>query len=155
MSASGSQASDSQGAGSAGQQEYVQELRSRIKMGNLGALLRTGGIQALWIVVILAGAGVPLNEAVDGPSWVGPALGFVVVVAAGVERIFARTTPAAAAQDTLRRSLSREQRIFLARAGVYSEEDAFDRYIVRCEQLIADYDQTMVDYSGSLARQAE
>lgn len=97
----------------------------------------------------------PLNEAVNGPSWVGPALGFVVVVAAGVERVFARTTPAAAAQDTLRRSLSREQRIFLARAGVYSEPDAFDRYIMRCEELIADYDRTMVEYSSSLARRAE
>lgn len=111
-------------AGSAGQQEYVEELRSRIKTGNLGALLRTGGIQALWIIVILAGAGVPLNEAVEGPGWVGPTLGFVVVVAAGVERVFARTTPAAAAQDTLRRGLSREQRIFLARADIYGGEDA-------------------------------
>ena len=139
----------------AAHQTYVEELRSRIRIGNAASLLRTGGIQALWIVVIVAGAGVPLNEAVGGPDWVAPTLGFVVVVAAGIERVFGRTTPAAAAQDVLRRGLAREQRLFLSRSGPYQDEDAFEVYTERAERLIAEYDHVMVQYSATLARRGE
>lgn len=118
-------------------------------------MLRTGGLQTLWIIVIVAGAGVPLNEALSGPGWVGPVLGFTVVVAAGVERIFGRTTPAAAAQDALRRGLARERRLFLAGVGPYDGDGAFELYAERSEQLVADYDQAMVAYSSTLARRAE
>ena len=137
------------------QQRYVEAVRNRIRVGNAGALLRTGGIQALWIVVIMAGAGVPLNEALGGPFWVAPTLGFIVVVAAGIERVFGRTTPAAFAQDNLRRGLAREQRLFLSGAGPYQGDDAFDCYAERSEQLIAEYDQVMVAYSTTLARRTD
>lgn len=137
------------------QRRYVEQLHARIRTGNAASLLRTGGIQGLWIIVIVSGAGVPLNEALEGPAWVGPTLGFVVVVAAGVERIFGRTTPAAAAQDTLRRGLARERRLFLAGTGPYQADDAFDLYAERSEGLIASYDQAMVEYSTTLARRTE
>lgn len=137
------------------QRQYLDDLRSRVRTGRLGALLRTLAIQGLWVLVVLAGAGVPLNQAVGGPGWVGPTLGFIVVVAAGIERVFARTTPAAAAQDVLRRGLAREHRLYLAGAGSYSGSDAFARFAERCEQLIADYDRIMVSYSTTLASQAE
>ncbi len=136
------------------QQRYAAELHRRVRLGNAGALLRTWGIQALWIIVILSGAGVPLNEALDGPYWVGPVLGFLVVVAAGIERVFGRTTPAAAAQDVLRRGLAREQRLFDAGVGDYRGDDAFERYLRRCEELISAYDESMLDYSASLARRS-
>ncbi len=141
--------------GSAAQHEYTDQLRSRIRIGNAASGLRTGGIQALWVIVIVAGAGVPLTEALGGPSWVGPVLGFVVVVAAGIERVFGRTTPAASAQDALRRGLAREQRLYLCGAGPYGGADAFDRYAERSERLIAEYDEAMVTYSSGLARRAE
>ena len=137
------------------QQKYADQLGSRIRIGNAASGLRTGGIQALWIIVIVAGAGVPLTEALGGPSWVSPVLGFVVVVAAGMERIFGRTTPAASAQDALRRGLAREQRLYRSGATPYGAADAFDRYAERSERLIAEYDEAMVAYSSGLARRAE
>lgn len=137
------------------QQRYVTDLRSRVRTGRVAALLRTGGIQVLWIIVVVAGAGVPLSDAVAGPSWVAPTLGFVVVVAAGVERIFSRATPAAAAQDKLRRGLSREQRLFDARAEPYTDGEAFAIYSSRSEALLAEYDQAMLDYSSSLTRRIQ
>ncbi len=98
----------------------------------------------------------PLTEALGGPSWLGPSLGFAVVVAAGVERIFGRATPAAAAQDLLRRGLARERRLFLAGAGPYASGEAgLDLYAERSERLVADYDSAMVEYSTTLARRAE
>lgn len=134
---------------------YLDDLSGRIRVGSTGALLRTGGIQALWIVVIVAGAGVSLSEAVGASDWVPPTLGFVVVVAAGLERVFARATPAAAAQDALRRALARERRAFRARVGAYAGADAFDQLVDRCERFIALYDQTMIQYAESLAKRAE
>ncbi|TIC81313.1 hypothetical protein E8D34_18135 [Nocardioides sp. GY 10113] len=134
---------------------YLDDISTRIRAGEREAMLRNVGIQALWILVIVAGAGVPLSEAVGAPAWVAPTLGFVVVVAAGVERVFARTTTAAAAQEALRRALAREQRAYDARVGVYADGSAFDRLVDRCERLIADYDRTMVQYAGSLARRSE
>ncbi len=74
--------------------------------------------------MIVAGAGVPLTEALGGPAWIGPILGFVVVVAVGIDRIFGRTTPAASAQDALRRGLARERRLFLSGASPYDAADA-------------------------------
>ncbi len=137
------------------QQRYVADLRSRIRTGRVAALLRTGGLQVLWIIVIVAGAGVSLSDAVTAPSWVAPTLGFVVVVAAGVERIFSRATPAAAAQDRLRRGLAREQRLFAARAEPYTDDEAFALYSSRSEALLAEYDRVMLDYSSSLARRIQ
>ncbi|MGB3686433.1 MAG: hypothetical protein WA991_11485 [Ornithinimicrobium sp.] len=94
-----------------GHQRYIAFVRARIRIGNTAAMLRTVVIQSLWIIVIIAGAGVPLSAALHGPEWVAPILGFAVVVAAGIERVFRRTTSAAVAQDSLRRGLAREQRM--------------------------------------------
>ena len=136
-----------------GRQRYIAYLRSRIRIGSTAAMLRTVVIQSLWIVVIVAGAGVPLSAALQGPEWIAPILGFTVVVAAGIERVFRKTTSAAVAQDTLRRGLAREQRMFMAGAHDYVGEGAFDEYLKRSEQLIAEYDQAMLTHSSSLAGQ--
>ena len=97
----------------------------------------------------------PLADAVGAAGWIGPTLGFVVVVASGLERIFGRTTPAAPAQGALRRGLARERRLFLAGAGPYDTEGGFDLYAQRSEELIAVYDQAMLDYSSTLARRSD
>jgi hypothetical protein len=75
----------------------------------------------MWVVIVTAGAGVPLAAAVGWPDEVGPALGFVVVVvvASGIERIFGRTTPTAVAWEKLNRELSRQTRL----AGGRRERD--------------------------------
>lgn len=118
-------------------------------MANLAAHLRAGGIQVVWLVVLVAGAAIPLTEALadDGWSWVTPLLGFTVVVAAGLERILSRTTDAAVALDQLRRNLSRERRLLIARAGPYEQStDPFPLYSARAEALIETYDLSMVEY---------
>lgn len=116
----------------------------------MAARLRAGGIQAVWLVVLVAGAAVPLSDALvtDGWEWVNPVLGFVIVLAAGLERIFRRTTDAAVPLDELRRNIAREHRLFLASADVYADPDAaYPRYAERVEEHIARYDHQMVAYA--------
>ncbi len=97
-------------------------MRRRLRAASFAVWLRAGGIQFAWLVILGAGAAIPLSEALidQGWSWVSPTLGFLVVVAAGVERIFGRTTEAAVALDRLRRELAREHRMLTAAAGPYS-----------------------------------
>jgi hypothetical protein len=98
-----------------------------------------------------------LSEALidQGWSWVSPTLGFVIVVAAGVERIFGRTTEAAVALDRLRRELAREQRMLTAASGPYSlAEDRFAVSAQRTEEHIARYDEQMVAYHSQVVRDA-
>ena len=131
-------------------QKYDQMVRSRLRLANLAARLRAGGIQVVWLVILIAGAAIPLTEALitEGWTWVSPVLGFVVVIAAGLERIFSRTTDAAAALDQLRRELSRERRLLIARSGPYAETEEPDNlYAARAEVLIASYDARMVEYN--------
>ncbi len=133
-----------------GQQQYDRVLRRRLRVADTAAWLRAGGMQAVWLVVLVAGAAVPLTEAIltEGWTWVSPVLGFVIVVAAGLERIFRRTTDAAVSLDELRRKVARERRLLQARADVYSDPDAtYALYAERVEQLIADYDRRMVAYA--------
>ncbi len=128
---------------------FDQMVRSRLRLANLAARLRAGGIQVVWLVVLVAGAAIPLTEALttDGWTWVSPVLGFVVVIAAGLERIFSRTTDAAAALDQLRRELSRERRLMIARSGPYAETEApHSLFAERAEAVIASYDARMVEY---------
>lgn len=130
--------------------KFDQMVRSRLRIANLAARLRAGGIQVVWLVILIAGAAIPLTEALvtDGWSWVSPALGFVIVVAAGLERILSRTTDAAVALDQLRRELSRERRLLIARSGPYAEAaEPLSLYAVRAEAVIASYDASMLDYN--------
>ena len=130
--------------------KFDRMVRSRLRLANLAARLRAGGIQVVWLVVLIAGAAIPLTEALitDGWTWVSPVLGFVVVIAAGLERIFSRTTDAAAALDQLRRELSRERRLLIARSGPYAETgEPHNLYATRAEAVIASSDARMVDYN--------
>jgi hypothetical protein len=131
-------------------QKFDQMVRSRLRLANLAARLRAGGIQVVWLVIIIAGAAIPLAEALitDGWTWVSPVLGFVIVIAAGLERILSRTTDAAVALDQLRRELSRERRLLIARSGPYADaEEPLSLYAMRAEAVIASYDASMVDYN--------
>ena len=133
-----------------GQHQYERALRRRLRLANAAAWMRAGGIQAVWLVVLVAGAAVPLTEAIlaDGWTWVSPVLGFVIVVAAGLERIFRRTTAAAVSLDELRRSVSRERRLLLAGVDGHNGADAtYAAYAERVEQHIAEYDRQMVAYA--------
>lgn len=134
---------------------YERRLRRKRGIADTAAVLRAGGIQFVWLVVLVAGAAIPLTEALvdDGWEWVSPVLGFVVVIAAGLERIFRRTTDAAVALDRLRRNLSRERRLLIAGAGPYATaQDPYALYAESCEGFIATYDDAMVDYSSQAVR---
>ncbi len=133
-----------------GQVQYDRHLRRRLQLADTAAWLRAGGIQAVWLVVLLAGAAVPLSDAIlrDGWTWVSPMLGFIIVVAAGLERIFRRTTDAAVPLDELRRKVARERRLLLAGAENYGDPGAtYALYAERVEQHIAEYDRQMVAYA--------
>ena len=134
---------------------YTRRIRWRLRMANLAAWMRAGGIQIVWLTILIAGAAITLSEVLidSGWEWVSPVLGFIVVIAAGLERIFSRTTPAAAALDELRRNLAHEYRIFLAAPDEQDGgADRFEKYVERSEALVADYDQKMIDYNSRVVR---
>lgn len=108
-----------------------------------------------WLVIIVAGAAIPLTDAVlPGWDWISPTLGFIIVVAAGLERIFRRTTDAAVSLDELRRSLARERRGLLTGIGPYEASEAgYVLFIERAEALIAEYDAQMVAYARRVVGQ--
>ncbi len=77
------------------------------------------------------------------------------MVAAGIERIFSRTTEAAVALDRLRRELPREQLMQTAASGPYSgAEDRFAVYAQRTEEHIARDDEQVVAYHSQVVRDA-
>jgi hypothetical protein len=140
-----------------GQKSFLRFVRRRLRVASFAVWLRAGGIQFAWLVILVAGAAIPLSEALidQGWSWISPTLGFLIVVAAGVERIFGRTTEAAVALDKLRRELAREHRMLVALAGPYSlADDRFALYAQRTEEHIARYDEQMVAYHSQVVRDA-
>ena len=127
------------------QTEYIQQYDRRLRRMSRAANARIFGIQTSWSVALLAGAAVPLVVALGTATWVTSILGFVVVVATGAERIFARTVGAGAALDRLRRKLGTEQRLYLTVTGPYSEDgDQFKHFVQRTEDAITNYDNTAV-----------
>lgn len=135
--------------------EYERLIRSRLRWANLAAMLRAFFIQLSWLVVLFAGAAVPLSDALGAPGWVSPTLGFVVVAGAGLERIFSRASDAAVAVEELRRSLARERRAYLTAQAVGhagSDEEAFAIYRRRVEEAMAAYDRRMVEYHSRLLK---
>jgi hypothetical protein len=134
-------------------QAYDRIVRGRLRTANVAAWLRSTGIQIVWLIVLAAGAGVSLTQALapDGWDWVNPVLGFIVVLGAGVERVFSRTTEAATALDVLRRSLARERRLLMAGTDEYATTEHPHRlYAERVEALIATYDEKMVGYNTNI-----
>jgi len=137
-------------------QEYDRSIRRRLRGANAAAWFRATGIQVVWLIVLIAGAGVPLTQAIasDGWTWVNPVLGFVVVVGAGVERIFGRTTEAAVSLDVLRRNLAREHRLLISGTDEYAaSKDPRRLYAERVEALIATYDEQMIGYNTHILGQ--
>ena len=131
------------------QHEYLASIKRRAGAAGASAWARAGTVHALWLVVVLAGAGIPLNGALGGPSWVEPSLGFVIVAAAGADKIFARTRHKAAAVDTLRRSLNKQLRLMSTASGDYAGLDdpprAFAKFVNNSELLIDQYDQQVIE----------
>ena len=137
----------------AGGARYEREISRRLRRSSLAARARAFALQSNWIVILAAGAAVSLSAALDWDDWVGPVLGFVVVIGTGVDRIFSRTTEGSIAVDRLRRELERQRRLYEARQLMYSDNaDPFGSYVARVEAAIAEYDEAMVSHSSRLTR---
>jgi hypothetical protein len=127
------------------QQKYLDEIQRRTRTAGISMWARGATVQFLWLVVVLAGAGIPLNGALGGPDWVEPTLGFIVVAAAGIDQIFGRTSRKAATVDRLRRALAHETRLLRAGAVPYADDStAFATFIERCELAIAEYNKRVI-----------
>lgn len=126
------------------QESYLSYIEARAAAGRYQMWARAMTAQALWLVVILAGAAIPLNTAIDGPTWVEPWLGFVVVAAAGIERIFARTSAKASAVDSLRRDLEQRTRRLKAGAIPPYPDATFDAFVEECEKSISAHNQEVI-----------
>jgi hypothetical protein len=137
------------------QKAYLQEIRRRDRRATWATRCRYVLIHLSWIIVLLAGAAVALVDVFDLSSRFAALLGFVVVVFQGIERVFDRTSVGSRSMDLLRRGLAREQRLMLVRGGPYaSAEDPIELFAERCEQLLSENDDAMVDYFAKLADQA-
>lgn len=135
-----------------GASSYQREIRKRTRRFTAATRARAFTMQLMWVVILAAGAAVPLAAALNWHEWVGPTLGFVVVVASGIERIFGRTTSAAVAVDGLRRELDRQTRMFGASALDYAQsEDPFGLYVQRVEDAIASFDEMMLAHAASMS----
>lgn len=130
------------------QSAYIARFDKRLRRSRTAALARTAGVQSAWSLSLLAGAAVPLSQALGWDDWVAPVLGFVVVVASGAGGIFARTEGLGAAMDRLARSLAAERRQYDVGAGPYADTaDGFELFVERSERAIAEYDRHMVEWS--------
>ncbi len=135
---------------------YAKDMDRKVRRLAAESSARAVVMQLNWIVVLMAGAAVPLSTALDWGDWVAPVLGFVVVVAAGIDRIFARTAPGAVAVDQLRRRLDREQRLWRARQLEYGDtDDPLGLYVLRSEEAIAEFDRAMIDYNRRLVQETD
>lgn len=131
---------------------YERDMNQRRRSLAREFRLRYFALQATWVIVLTAGAAIPLSAALGWPGWVAPVLGFSVVVATGLEKVFNRTTDGAVAVDRLRRALEQEGRLFRARRLHYADiDDPFDEYVCRSEAAIADFDRSMLAYAQQIA----
>ena len=87
---------------------------------------------------------IPLNPTIDGPSWIEPWLGYFVVAAAGIERIFARTSAKASAVDSLRRDLEQRTRRLKAGAIPPYPDATFAASVEACEKSISAHNQEVI-----------
>ena len=134
-------------------------MNRRVRRANAAVLSRVIGVQIAWSVSLLCGAGVALAQVWSGfddsssnaPQWVSALLGFVIVVAQGADRLFARTSGVVQADDQMRRNMAREQRWFQAGAGPYlGSDDPFNLFVDRAEAELALHDQQVSVYSAKL-----
>jgi hypothetical protein len=132
------------------QEKYVEHMRKRAKSSRYRMGAREFAAQAIWLIVIMAGGAIPLNTALGGPSWIEPSLGFVVVAAAGIEKIFARTGRKAAAIDVLRRDLEQLQRRLEATASLPYSEARFAQFVQDCECRVSTHNEDMVKQNRRL-----
>jgi hypothetical protein len=122
--------------------EFIRDLDRRLRRWRVATHVRNGGLQSTWSVALLAGAGVPLVQSLGWSRSVASVLGFVVVVASGAERLFARTADQAEALDNCRRGLESERRLYSTAAGSYTgEPDSFRLFVERTEEITAEFDR--------------
>ena len=127
-------------------EEYLAGIERRIVWSDRAMNARGLGQIAAWTVALLAGAGVAVAEVlVDQWRWAPALLGFVVVVAQGADRLFARRRDGAASMDVMRRALTKEKRLYLSGTGVYSDDGtSFETFVERAESILDEYDANSV-----------
>lgn len=132
---------------------YLRTIDKRVRSANWAVLSRVAGLQVAWGVSLVAGAAVPLVQALDwdAKDAITAVLGFVVVVAQGADRLMARTSGVVQADDAMRRAMARERRLFDARQGPYRDvDDPFAVFVDRVEAVIAEHDGHVAAYSRDL-----
>lgn len=130
---------------------YLHDILVRDRRAKWNTRMRYLAMHLSWIVVLIAGALIPVVGTSDWANWVVP-LGIVIVVFQGIDGIFHRTAAGGRAMDILRRGLEAEQRMLLVGAGPYAETaDPYAVFVKRCERLVRANDAFMVDYFADIA----
>lgn len=136
--------------------EFTRDLDKRIRRWRVATHLRNGGLQSMWTVALLAGAGVPLVQSLGWSRSVASTLGFIVVAASGAERLFARTADSADALDKCRRGLESERRLYSTSAGPYTgEADPFRTFVERTEEITAEFDRRSLQANRDHAQSSD
>jgi len=148
------------------QRDYVRAVHKRVRRADAAVISRVLAIQLAWIVSLVCGAGVTLVQALDSETidwlsagdvaWISALLGFIVVVAQGAGRLVGRTSGVVHADDTMRRKLAREERLFQAGAGPYRDAtDPFELFADRAERELLEHDRQVAVYSATLLQNGE
>ena len=148
------------------QRDYLRSVHKRVRRADAAVISRLLAVQLAWIVTLVCGAGVTLVQAFGSEtvgwidegdvSWITALLGFVVVVSQGAGRLVGRTSGVVQADDTMRRNVAREERLFKAGAGPYrGATDPFALFADRTESELAEHDRQVALYSSTLLQDGE
>jgi hypothetical protein len=148
------------------QREYLRAVHRRVRRADTAVISRIAAVQLAWIVALLCGAGVTLVQAFGTTTvdwldqgdvdWISALLGFLVVVAQGAGRLVGRTSGVVQADDTMRRNVAREERLFHAGAGPYrGASDPFELFAERAEAELLEHDRHVARYSAAVLQNGD
>jgi hypothetical protein len=148
------------------QQEYLSAVHKRVRRADTAVISRVVAVQLAWIVALICGAGVTLVQAfgsttfdwldAEDVNWISAVLGFAVVVAQGAGRLVGRTSGVVHADDTMRRNVAREERLYKANVGPYRDAaDPFELFAERTEAELREHDRHVALYSSALLQNDE
>jgi hypothetical protein len=148
------------------QRDYLRAVHKRVRRADAAVISRLLAVQLAWIVTLVCGAGVTLVQAFGSESvgwidasdvsWITALLGFIVVVSQGTSRLVGRTSGVVHADDTMRRNVAREERLFSAGAGPYRDAtDPFALFADRIESELAEHDRQVALHSSTLLQDGE
>ena len=117
--------------------EYLAHVNDLRSWYDRVALIAGRSYRRMRMVALVAGSAVPVASATTAPRWVLAALGSLAVVVDGYQQPTGNRDRSIVYMSA-RQSVSRELHLYQARAGDYTNDNSYQRFIERIEQIEAD-----------------